>query len=79
MAKASVQPKMLSMYQGPSKTCRQGASGTQKKSFIADVPDEPESLTELCCTLKAGTLDNQKRALCVVEVFVRTPKPLVSY
>jgi hypothetical protein len=70
---------VVDAFQGPSSKTSQsgGASGTtQKKSFIADVLDNPNSLTELCCILKAGTRDNQTRALSVVEVFVRTPKLL---
>ena len=53
-----------------------GTTTAKKKSIVSDLLDNPDSLTGLCCILKAGTLDNQKRALYVVEVFVRTPKLL---
>eukprot|EP01043_Picozoa_sp_COSAG02_P030964 COSAG02_NODE_2001_length_10139_cov_15.596116_6_plen_917_part_00 len=69
---------VVGAFQEASKNSQPEASGTtQKKStFVADVLDNPDSLTELCCILNSGTLDNQKRALSVIEVFVRTPKLL---
>jgi hypothetical protein len=52
------------------------ASGSQAGSFAGDVLGSPDCFADLCCVLKAGTLDNQKRALAVLTVLVRTPKIL---
>ena len=47
-------------------------------TMTTEIIESPYCLTLLCCMLKAGTLDNQKRALSAMSAFVRTPKVMAE-
>ena len=45
-------------------------------AVVEDIIKSPDCLTALCCMLRAGSHENQKRSLAVLGILVRSPKIL---